>query len=256
MPLDPAYPAERLAFMLEDAGVAVLLTEERLLDQLARWSAEVLCLDRELPGYRIARPSEFAMAGPGEQPGLRDLHLGIDGQAQGGAGHACRAGKLAASMRRLLSINERRCTAGGDDALVRHCGAGDLPPVDRRCPRGAGRSRRGCRRGATCRSTERSRDHISTGHARHLADVAGSRLAGSTGTHDALWRRGASARAWRIGCWTRGPHCGTSTVRPRRPSGRLPVGSKRARARFRSAGRLPARSSTCSTNGCGRCPSV
>jgi amino acid adenylation domain-containing protein len=31
LPLDPAHPAERLAFMMEDAGIAVLLVEEHLL---------------------------------------------------------------------------------------------------------------------------------------------------------------------------------------------------------------------------------
>src|SRR4029077_1970135 len=32
VPLDPSYPQERLAFMLEDAQVSVLLTEERLIE--------------------------------------------------------------------------------------------------------------------------------------------------------------------------------------------------------------------------------
>ena len=34
VPLDPAYPRERLAFLMEDARVAVLITQERLLDRL------------------------------------------------------------------------------------------------------------------------------------------------------------------------------------------------------------------------------
>jgi non-ribosomal peptide synthetase component F len=33
-PLDPDYPPERLAFMLEDAQVPVLLTQQRLLERL------------------------------------------------------------------------------------------------------------------------------------------------------------------------------------------------------------------------------
>ena len=36
VPLDPTYPKDRLAFMLEDARVAVLLTRERLVSELPR----------------------------------------------------------------------------------------------------------------------------------------------------------------------------------------------------------------------------
>jgi len=49
VPLDPEYPEERLRFMLEDSGVTVLLTEERLLARLPPDSEErgvrALCLD-------------------------------------------------------------------------------------------------------------------------------------------------------------------------------------------------------------------
>ena len=36
LPLDPAYPAERLAFMLADAGAAVLVTQAALLERGCR----------------------------------------------------------------------------------------------------------------------------------------------------------------------------------------------------------------------------
>ena len=36
LPLDPAYPAERLAFMLEDAAAPVLVTQSALRDRLPR----------------------------------------------------------------------------------------------------------------------------------------------------------------------------------------------------------------------------
>ena len=45
VPLDPAFPAERLAFMLEDAGLAVLVTEQRLLSRLPAGEHAVLLLD-------------------------------------------------------------------------------------------------------------------------------------------------------------------------------------------------------------------
>jgi amino acid adenylation domain-containing protein len=47
VPLDPAYPKERLAFMLEDAAVPVLLTQEPLLAGLPVHDAKVVCLDSD-----------------------------------------------------------------------------------------------------------------------------------------------------------------------------------------------------------------
>jgi amino acid adenylation domain-containing protein len=46
LPLDPAYPAERLAFMLADAGAEVVVTERALVERwLLESPATVVCLD-------------------------------------------------------------------------------------------------------------------------------------------------------------------------------------------------------------------
>src|SRR3989454_6287152 len=47
LPLDPEYPAERLAFMLADAAPAALLTQANLKDRLPASDARVWCLDAE-----------------------------------------------------------------------------------------------------------------------------------------------------------------------------------------------------------------
>jgi amino acid adenylation domain-containing protein len=47
VPLDPTYPKERLAFLLEDAQVPVLLTQSSLIDQLPSHQAQVICLDTD-----------------------------------------------------------------------------------------------------------------------------------------------------------------------------------------------------------------
>ncbi|HEV7588712.1 MAG TPA: amino acid adenylation domain-containing protein [Longimicrobium sp.] len=49
VPLDPAHPAERLAYVIDDAGIGILLTQERLLETLPASSAELVCLDRDWP---------------------------------------------------------------------------------------------------------------------------------------------------------------------------------------------------------------
>jgi amino acid adenylation domain-containing protein len=47
VPLDIGYPQERLAFMLEDTQLPVLLTQKQLLDKLPQHQAHVICLDTD-----------------------------------------------------------------------------------------------------------------------------------------------------------------------------------------------------------------
>jgi amino acid adenylation domain-containing protein len=47
VPLDPTYPKSRLAFMLRDAGVQLLLAHEHLLAALPSHDTQVVCLDRD-----------------------------------------------------------------------------------------------------------------------------------------------------------------------------------------------------------------
>lgn len=48
VPMDPTYPKDRLAFMLEDTRVPVLLTQQRLVNSLPDTEAEIICLDTDL----------------------------------------------------------------------------------------------------------------------------------------------------------------------------------------------------------------
>ncbi|ARI83905.1 non-ribosomal peptide synthetase [Microcystis aeruginosa] len=47
VPLDPEYPIERLSFMLEDAQLSVLLTQQKLGENLPQHQASIICLDTE-----------------------------------------------------------------------------------------------------------------------------------------------------------------------------------------------------------------
>jgi amino acid adenylation domain-containing protein len=47
LPLDPAYPTERLTYILRDAGVRVALSSERLAEKLSGHEIQVVCLDTE-----------------------------------------------------------------------------------------------------------------------------------------------------------------------------------------------------------------
>ncbi|ARV58867.1 non-ribosomal peptide synthetase [Nostocales cyanobacterium HT-58-2] len=47
VPLDPTYPQERLAFMLEDSQVPILLTQQQLVEELPTFWTQIICLDAD-----------------------------------------------------------------------------------------------------------------------------------------------------------------------------------------------------------------
>ncbi|HSK80241.1 MAG TPA: amino acid adenylation domain-containing protein, partial [Thermoanaerobaculia bacterium] len=65
VPLDPAYPAERLAFMLEDSGCAVVVTRTGLLPRLPEHEAHVIALDApaKVLGARFIAPPSAPISG-------------------------------------------------------------------------------------------------------------------------------------------------------------------------------------------------
>ena len=54
VPVDPAFPADRRRFMLEDAEVRVIVTQESLLPQIDAADVEVICLDRDAAAIAAA----------------------------------------------------------------------------------------------------------------------------------------------------------------------------------------------------------
>jgi amino acid adenylation domain-containing protein len=91
VPMDPSYPKDRLTFMLEDAQVPILLTQERLLDVLPKHSGHTIVLDAEqsqLGRYSDARPRVsmassdpayviFTSGSTGRPKGAVNAHRGI-----------------------------------------------------------------------------------------------------------------------------------------------------------------------------------
>jgi amino acid adenylation domain-containing protein len=56
VPLDPTYPSERIAFMIEDAGLSLLLTQDRLVKDIPSSNARIIRVDSD--AEVIARESE------------------------------------------------------------------------------------------------------------------------------------------------------------------------------------------------------
>jgi amino acid adenylation domain-containing protein len=62
VPLDPEYPTERLSFMLEDAQLKLVLTQQQLVERLPLHTAHLVCLDTDnqefVQGSEIPNPCE------------------------------------------------------------------------------------------------------------------------------------------------------------------------------------------------------
>ena len=84
LPLDPAFPQERLAFMLEDAEASVLLTQEGLLGLLPSERLHVVCVGHRLGGHCPGGPRECRQWSDRRKPGLCDFTLqGSTGKPKG-----------------------------------------------------------------------------------------------------------------------------------------------------------------------------
>jgi amino acid adenylation domain-containing protein/thioester reductase-like protein len=60
LPLDPSYPQERLAWMLTDAQISVLLTQERLLTSLPTHQAKIICWDKDRDAIALSSQENLA----------------------------------------------------------------------------------------------------------------------------------------------------------------------------------------------------
>ncbi len=60
VPLDPTYPKERLAYMIEDSSVSILLSQETLRANLPAHQAEVICLDADWNQMANESPENLA----------------------------------------------------------------------------------------------------------------------------------------------------------------------------------------------------
>src|SRR5439155_388456 len=62
IPLDPAYPPERLAFILEDAVAPVLITRQHLRTHMNSGSARVVCVDADGEAIAQQKPTNPGVA--------------------------------------------------------------------------------------------------------------------------------------------------------------------------------------------------
>lgn len=67
LPIDPAYPVERIAFMLDDTRATVLLTQQSLLAGLRGLEAKLICIDSDYDGIApLSERNPAVWADPGK----------------------------------------------------------------------------------------------------------------------------------------------------------------------------------------------
>ncbi|MCK9818553.1 condensation domain-containing protein, partial [Pseudomonas sp. MAFF 302046] len=57
VPLDPEYPEDRLSYMMQDSGIALLLTQSHLQERLPVFAGQTLLLGQDLSAYSTANPA-------------------------------------------------------------------------------------------------------------------------------------------------------------------------------------------------------
>ena len=111
LPLDPDYPAERLAFMLADAGAPVLVTQAALRDRLPRARRAMHRAARCRLARHRAKPATAPPSGLGRDNTAYVIYTsGSTGTPKGVDGHAReRACDCFAATMRSLRFRRRRC---------------------------------------------------------------------------------------------------------------------------------------------------
>jgi len=104
VPLDPSYPSERLHFMLQDSGAALLLTEESIKERVA--PAEVLCIDTDWPEISNEREENLATKPEDDNLAYVIYTSGSTGRPKGVAIEHRSAAALLAWARDVFSTEE------------------------------------------------------------------------------------------------------------------------------------------------------
>ncbi len=107
VPLDPAYPEERLSFMLLDARASVVLTEEKLRENLPECAAHFLCVDADRAAIDACSSANLDVEPAATNLAYVIYTSGSTGRPKGVQITHGALSNLLGAMRALLPISER-----------------------------------------------------------------------------------------------------------------------------------------------------
>ena len=107
VPVDPSYPRERQSFILADAGVGVVVTQERSIADVEVPGAELLLLDRDQPRIDSRSDAELTGEADPEQLAYVIYTSGSTGKPKGvGVTHRAVANLMAQHARSTPGVDE------------------------------------------------------------------------------------------------------------------------------------------------------
>ena len=109
LPLDPSYPADRLDYMLTDAGVSLVVAQSALLDRLPADRLQVVRLDADAARIRRHPTSAPLLSLDPQNAAYVIYHLGLDRQAEGRDGHAPQCAPPVRHDPAFVPVRRRRC---------------------------------------------------------------------------------------------------------------------------------------------------
>ena len=121
LPLDAAYPPARLAYMLGEGAVGVLLTQSHLREKLPGYNGEIVCLDAEWERIAGAGDESRPSGASGENTAYVIYTSGSSGEPKGVAvSRAAVANHNLAHSRSCVSWGRRiECCSSIRSALTR-----------------------------------------------------------------------------------------------------------------------------------------
>ena len=196
VPLDPAYPNDRLAFIVEDAGIELLVTQETLRDQLPGELPPLVCLDSDSATIS-ALPSDNLANGAGPNNLAYVIFTsGSTGRPKGVQIEHRALVNFLSTMAETPGLCARRRVGRGDDDLVRYCGSGVVPAAVGWCAR-RHRWRPGVRWTGVGGASGQQWGDRHAGDSRHLESAVRVEVGRQSETDSTLWWRGITARAGR-----------------------------------------------------------
>ncbi len=255
VPLDPSFPFDRIAFMLEDAQAPVLVTQQHLIAQLPAYETKVVCLDTDQSVLAQQREANLL-------PSATSANLAYVIYTSGSTGRPKGVQIIhRAVVNFLLSMREQPGLSEEDALLAVTTLSFDIAGLELFLPLIVG-----------ARVIVVTRDVVTNGEnlIKTLAQTGTTVMQATPVTWRILLAAGWQGNhrlkifvvgkhfpwSWPNSCCPRSLHCGISMGQRRRRSGQVSARLSRVRKSSRLAVQLPIPRSICSMGTCNPCPSA